>query len=90
MGIFGLDHRTAEYRTQTAFTRPIGAYRRLMARRRLHPAPGIYALAALGGVLPGIGAQLAFGWPWWAVAILVPAAVWAFFFSTVIRGGHSA
>ena len=50
------------------------------------PVPLTYLLAAAAGVVIGVAAQAAVGWPWWLVAGGFVAAVWLFFLSTAAWG----
>jgi hypothetical protein len=62
----------------------------LRRRRTMVPAPATYLVAAAAGVVLGVAARLALGWPWWLVAAGAPAAVWLFFAASAFRGGRCA
>jgi hypothetical protein len=50
------------------------------------PAPWIYLAAAGLGLVLGVILDASLGWPWWAVALGVVAAVWLLFLSSVFMG----
>ncbi|MGH2555854.1 MAG: hypothetical protein ACRDHO_09090, partial [Actinomycetota bacterium] len=73
-------------RRTPVFGVPAELVRVLLNRRSMVPAPWIY-LAALGlGVVSGVILDAWLGWPWWAVAAVVVAAVWLFFLSSAFTG----
>lgn len=65
---------------------PVRLIRIILGARRLHPSPWIYIAAAVLGSSLGVAAQIAFGWPWWLVALLAVVAVALFFLSTAFWG----
>lgn len=70
---------------------PGDLFRSLLAERRAQPTPMTYLLAAGAGLLLGLILDLAFGWPWWAVAAGFVVFVWLLFLTSAFHGpdlGH--
>jgi hypothetical protein len=59
----------------------------VLRRRTIVPAPRIHLLAAAAGLVLGVAARRALGWPWWLVAAGVLAAVELTFLASAFRGG---
>jgi hypothetical protein len=50
--------------------------RAVIRRRRSHPYRFIYVAAAAVGTMLGALLDLAFGWPWWTLALGAPVVLW--------------
>jgi hypothetical protein len=59
----------------------------VLRRRTIVPAPRIHLLAAVAGLVLGVAARRALGWPWLLVAAGVLAAVELVFLASAFRGG---
>ena len=74
-------------RRRVPFVTPaIEGVRALLHRRSMIPAPWIYLAAAGLGLVLGVTLDVWLGWPWWAVALGVLAAVWLLFVSSAFIG----
>ena len=67
---------------------PWTLFRAVLHRRRVMPVPIIYLLAAVVGVVVGIGLDYWLGWRWWLVAPSLVGVVWLLYLSTALWGPY--
>jgi hypothetical protein len=74
------------FRRRSRWSTPAQLVRTILHRRTLTPAPYIYLLALLLGIVLGSTLDAWLGWRWWFVAVVFISLVWLAFLSTAFIG----